>query len=133
MKKNNTIIGQFEWADLTVGNATDLRDFYSGVVGFTHSEVDMGGYQDFCMVSPSDEKTKAGICHARGMNKNIPPLWMIYFNVEDLDQSISEVEERGGTVIDGPKGNTETGRYCFIQDPAGAYCALFQKPGELEE
>ncbi len=127
MNKDKPIIGGFEWADLTVENAEEIRDFYSDVIGYSHSNIKMGDYNDFCMNSPTDEQTKVGICHAKGQNADIPVGWMIYFNVEDLDHSMKAVVAQGGAIVVGPKGTIENGRYCFIKDPAGATCALYQK------
>jgi predicted enzyme related to lactoylglutathione lyase len=127
MKKDKPLIGGFEWADLTVENAEGIRDFYSDVIGYSHSEIKMGEYSDFCMNSPTDKQTKVGICHSRGQNADIPVGWMIYFNVENLDQSMKMVVEQGGSILSGPRGSEKNGRYCFIQDPAGAMCALYQK------
>ena len=41
--------GTIGWIDLTVKNATAVRDFYAQVTGWNHSSIDMGGYEDFCM------------------------------------------------------------------------------------
>ena len=67
----------------------------------------------------------AGICHARGGNADFPPHWIVYFNVDDIDASVAHVTEGGGQVLVGPK-SMGGGRYCVIQDPAGAVCALWQ-------
>ena len=117
-------IGSIGWIDLTIDNATELRDFYADVVGWTSAEVDMGDYADFMMVPP-DAEPVAGVCHARGTNAELPPAWLIYIVVEDLDQSISRCEARGGKIIVGPK-NMGDARYCVIRDPAGAHSALYQ-------
>ncbi len=34
----------------------------------------------------------------------------------------------GGSVIDGPRGGAEQGRFAVIRDPAGAHLALHQAP-----
>ena len=34
-------VGAITWTDLTVGNAVEIRDFYSRVVGWKHSAVEM--------------------------------------------------------------------------------------------
>ena len=125
MAQNKTI-GAIGWIDLTVENATEVRDFYKDVVGFTQTAIDMGGYEDYCVNSPENGETIAGICHKRGGNSKIPSQWMMYINVADLDQSMAAVEKGGGKVIDGPRSMGNQGRYCFIEDPAGAVCALFQ-------
>lgn len=118
--------GSFGWADLTVEHADQVRDFYANVVGFTFSEVDMGGYSDFCMNSPDDGQTKVGVCFARGTNSELPPVWLIYFYVHNLDESLEKLGAGGGKIISGPK-SMGAARYAIIQDPAGAYCALYQE------
>lgn len=118
--------GSFGWADLTVENADQIRDFYSKVIGYSHTEVDMGGYSDFCMNSPDDGQTKTGICYAKDTNNNIPPVWMLYFYVTNLDESLEKLIAGNGKIISGPK-NMGSARYAIIQDPAGAYCALYQE------
>jgi predicted enzyme related to lactoylglutathione lyase len=111
---------------LTVENAQEIRDFYQSVVGWDTSEVDMGGYSDFCMVSPHNGKTVAGICHARGENADLPPQWLVYITVQDLDKSAARCVELGGRVLASSKGLGDMGCFCVIQDPAGAVAALFE-------
>ena len=118
--------GQIGWVDLTVPDAPALRDFYQGVTGWTPSPVDMGGYQDFCMHPAGDPQPVAGICHARGQNEGVPPVWLVYITVDDLDHAISRCLELNGKVLRPATGMGASGRFCIIQDPAGATCALFE-------
>ena len=117
--------GMILWHDLTVENAEAVRDFYAGVVGWRPSPVPMNGYDDFNMSVGEGGEAVAGICHARGPNAEIPPQWMTYVIVENVDQSAARCRELGGTVVVGPKGMGSHGRYCVIRDPAGAVLALF--------
>lgn len=117
--------GVVAWMDLTVPDAEAVRDFYGAVTGWKPSPIPMGGYDDFCMASPSDGMVRSGICHARGGNEGIPPVWMIYINVDNLDRAMEEVTKGGGTVVHGPTAMGPTARYCIIRDPAGAYCGLY--------
>jgi predicted enzyme related to lactoylglutathione lyase len=117
-------VGSIGWVDLTVANAEEVRDFYAQVVGWKPQALDMGGYSDFVMITPSGEG-KAGICHARGNNASQPPVWMVYLMVADLDASVARCEELGGKVLV-PVRSAGGGRFCVIQDPAGAVAALFQ-------
>lgn len=119
-------LGSISWADLTVPAAPAVRDFYRDVVGWEFSEVDMGGYVDFCMNLPGGGEPIAGICHARGANSNLPPQWLVYINVTDLDHSIARCLEGGGDVIAGPRSMGKQGRFCVIRDPAGAAVALVE-------
>jgi len=118
--------GQIGWIDLTVPNATQLRDFYQSVTGWTPSPVDLGGYQDFCMHPAGEAQPVAGICHARGSNQGLPAVWLVYITVDDLDQAISRCLELNGKLLRPATGMGASGRYCVIQDPAGATCALFE-------
>jgi hypothetical protein len=56
---------------------------------------------------------------------DLPPQWLIHITVPDVDASASRCVERGGKVVAGPRGMGSYGRYCVIQDPAGAVAALF--------
>ena len=118
-------IGSIGWIDLSVPEAETLRDFYSEVVGWKAQPVDMGGYSDFNMTAPASGEPKAGVCHARGGNLEIPQAWIIYIVVADLDASLAACRERGGEVLGEPRKMGEA-RYAFIRDPAGAACALYQ-------
>ena len=115
--------GTIVWRDLTVPDAEAIRDFYSAVTGWTSSPQDMGGYDDYNMISAADGQVVAGICHARGSNANLPSQWLVYVAVESMDQSIKRCIESGGQVIDGPRSMGEM-RFCVIQDPAGAVMGL---------
>ena len=118
--------GSIGWIDITVPNAESLRDFYQNVTGWAPSTVDMGGYNDFCMHPSPGGEPVAGICHARGPNAAMPPQWIIYITVDDLDESIRRCRELGGRLRVPVRPMGATGRYCVIEDPAGAVAALFE-------
>lgn len=118
--------GSIVWTDLTVQDAAELRDFYGEVVGWKPADVAMGDYNDFSMHSPSTGEAVAGVCHARGPNAGLPPQWLIYVTVENLDRRMARCRDLGGEVIAGPKSMGGHGRYCVIRDPAGAVMALIE-------
>ena len=99
--------------------------FYSSVIGWKTMDVSMGEYNDYCMMSPDDDVVRAGVCHQRGVNKDIPSAWIMYVNVADLDASMEAVKNGGGEIVNGPRKMGEKARYCIIKDPAGAYLGLF--------
>ena len=126
MDENRVKAGTIGWIDLTVSNAEHVRDFYQQVVGWSNSPVEMDGYQDFCMITPSGNVPITGICHAKGANADLPPQWLIYITVENLDRSIEACTKAGGSIVAGPKNMGEEGRFCVIKDPAGAVAALYE-------
>ena len=123
--------GQIGWIDLTVPAADSLREFYSDVAGWTPSPVSMGDYQDYCM-NAADGQSVAGICHARGGNANVPPVWVVYIVVADLDVAMQRCEARGGKILGAPRSAGAGSRFCIIQDPAGAISALYESRSQSE-
>jgi hypothetical protein len=117
-------IGSVGWVDLTIPDAEKLCDFYCAVVGWKPEGCDMGGYQDYSMLTPSGKGT-AGVCHARGVNANIPPVWLVYFVVADVAGSVAVCKANGGEVLVEPR-SMGGGTFAVIRDPAGAVCALYQ-------
>ncbi|MHC5110167.1 MAG: VOC family protein [Planctomycetota bacterium] len=122
MSDQNPPLGSVSWRDLSVPDAARLRDSYHQVAGWNTQAVSMGDYDDYSMLS-QDGDDAAGICHARGSNANIPPQWLIYITVDDVDARAQKCVELGGRIVDGPRAGGP-GRFCIIEDPAGAVAAL---------
>lgn len=122
---DDTQVGKIGWIDITVDNASGLRDFYAEVTGWKPENVNMGEYRDFVMAMPGNGEPAAGICHSRGDNAELPAQWLIYIIVADVDDSAAECANRGGKVLLGPKP-LSGGRFCVIEDPSGAVAALYQ-------
>ena len=121
-------LGHPVWFDLTVPAADPTRDFYADVLGWSHAPIDMGGYSDYVMSAP-DGAGVAGVCHARGGNADMPPVWMVYFQVADVEAAVEAVRGAGGEVLKDPS-RAGPGRYAVIRDPAGAVCALYETESE---
>lgn len=120
--------GTVAWMDLTVPNATVVKDFYAAVAGWGVMPIDMEGYEDFCMMPPGSDAPATGICHARGVNADLPPQWLIYITVPDVPAAVKICLEKGGKVLRDTR-EMGGGKMAVIQDPAGAVAALFQ-PGD---
>lgn len=116
--------GKVVWHDLTVPNADKVRDFYSALVGWKSEDHPMGDYADYEM--RASDKSAVGVCHKRGMNENVPSVWMIYINVYDLKACLEKVETLGGKVLEVRNGENGSPWVAYIQDPAGTAFALFQ-------
>ena len=117
--------GAICWQDLTIDNAEQIRDFYQASLGWVAQSVAMDGYDDFAMYD-SAGNCVAGICHHRGTNEGIPPQWLVYVQVDDLDQRLKNVLAHGGKIIREPR--PLSGQRCaIIADPAGAVMAICGK------
>jgi predicted enzyme related to lactoylglutathione lyase len=124
-------VGRIAWLDLTVPDASATRDFYRQVVGWSVQEVAMkdGGrrYADYSMLA-EDGTPAAGVCHGRGVNAGLPPVWMLYLPVGDLAESLSRVQEGGGEVLKSMRGEDGSYVYAAVRDPVGVHFALV--PGQ---
>lgn len=147
-------IGEIAWMDLSVNDAEAVSQFYQRVLGWSREPVamTMGNekYSDFVMTSVVNLQgaTKAsnskvdenphgtspvnphslmtGICHAKGENKDMPAVWLPYFLVKNLDESVIKIAENGGSLATKIK-NVGDDRYIVFKDPAGALAAIYQK------
>jgi uncharacterized protein len=120
-------VGRIGWLDLTVSDAAATRDFYRQVIGWAVRDVAMKdgdvGYADYEMLG-DDGAPAAGVCHARGVNAELPPVWLIYLTVADIAESLWRVLNEGGKVVSEARGKDGHFAYATVQDPAGAYFAL---------
>ncbi len=120
-------IGCISWLDLTVANASATRDFYQKVVGWSVQDVAMEDtserYADYSMLG-DDGNPAAGVCHARGVNVGLPPIWMLHLPVGDLAESLRRVQEGGGKIVKETTGGDGGYAYAVVQDPVGACLAL---------
>jgi predicted enzyme related to lactoylglutathione lyase len=138
-------IGDMAWMDLSVPNAEQVKDFYQKVLGWNSEAVKMSCgeevYADFAMNSvneysttkeesstnnASDTQFVTGICHAKGANEDMPPVWLPYFLVADIELAVSTVIKEGGELATNIKSMGDD-KYVVIKDPAGAQCALYHK------
>ncbi len=120
-------VGCISWLDLTVSDASAIRDFYAQVVDWSVQDVEMEDagerYADYNMFG-DDGNPAAGVCHARGVNLGLPPIWIIYLPVGDLAESLRRVREGGGKVLKATRGTDGEYAYAAVQDPVGACLAL---------
>lgn len=120
-------IGSIISADLTVENADQIRDFYKEVIGWGSEDMPMedenGKYNDYVMKT-KEGNWVGGVCHARGTNKDLKPIWTIYIAVEDVSRSVAKCKDLGGKVLKEVKGEDGTFYYALIQDPARATLAI---------
>jgi len=121
--------GTIVFADLTTPVSEELHTFYAQVIGWSAEEVHMrdgdGEYADYSMKTPAGDGV-TGICSARGVNAEIPPVRVPYFASSDVSNAVTTCLDLGGTVVKEMK--SEEGQYYFaiLKDPAGTVFAVYQ-------
>lgn len=113
--------GALTWNDLTTPDPDAAARFYGDWLGWTTEEIPGGdGYR----VIRNGERTNGGMLPLRPEMGGVPPNWMPYFGVEDLEQATARVRELGGAVHFGPM-QVPQGAFTVVGDPQGAVFALW--------
>ena len=56
----------------------------------------------------------------------IPPHWLAYILVDNVEQSLEKARKNGATVIKPVQKASDVGLFAIIKDPVGAHIALWQ-------
>jgi predicted enzyme related to lactoylglutathione lyase len=51
---------------------------------------------------------------------DVPPHWLVYFQVDDCDKSVEQAKSLGAKVTMGPQDFPGVGRLALLNDPQGA-------------
>jgi predicted enzyme related to lactoylglutathione lyase len=118
--------GRFVWYELMTTDLAAARAFYGQVVGWQVMDTQMSG-EDYWMFT-AGEQPVAGLMtlpeDARKMG--VPPNWIGYVGVADVDATAAKVTATGGTVHVPPMDIPNVGRFSVVADPQGASFALFK-------
>jgi predicted enzyme related to lactoylglutathione lyase len=116
--------GAFSWNELATRDLSGSKKFYSGLFGWKLDTQDMGGGMKYTMIENSS-RPNGGVIEMDAKWEGIPPHWMVYFWVDDVDASAKKVAESGGK-ISVPPTDIPPGRFSVVNDPQGAVFTLFK-------
>src|ERR1035438_7527307 len=88
--------GTLCWADLSTPDAKRASDFYSGLFGWqiAADPKDKSGYLHI----KNGEQFIGGVPPASYRRPGVPPHWMAYFQVDDVDASANKAKELGASL-----------------------------------
>jgi predicted enzyme related to lactoylglutathione lyase len=112
--------GAFTWNELITSDAAKALHFYGEIFGWKkQAEHDMGPMGKYLLYGQHD-KTYGGMFTMTAM----PPAWLYYIQVDDLDASLARAKDRGARVANGPMEVPGGTRIVQLFDPQGAAFAL---------
>jgi predicted enzyme related to lactoylglutathione lyase len=111
--------GALCWVDYMAADPAGAREFYGRLFGWTFDEPEANGYR---LVRQAGEVVGGFGQAPRGL----APSWNTYLSTKDADGLIGQVAALGGTVVFGPFGAGEDGRFLFAVDPVGASVGFWQ-------
>jgi predicted enzyme related to lactoylglutathione lyase len=120
--------GTFVWYELGTTDPEAAASFYKQVVGWEAQAIPEMHYT----ILQKDGARIAGVMqlpeHVRA--QGVPPHWVGYINVDDVDAYAKRAEEAGATLRHGPEDIPGIGRFAVLTDPDGAPFNLFKTNGE---
>jgi uncharacterized protein len=118
-------IGEFCWNELATSNVEIAKDFYGKVFSWKFSDYDMGG-MTYTMIKKNDKEIAGIWAIPKDKEKEIPPHWMAYILVENLEASLEIAHKNGASIIKQASKMGDFGLFAIITDPTGAHIALWQ-------
>ncbi|WP_437679156.1 VOC family protein [Sorangium sp. So ce131] len=123
--------GAMLWHEVNTRDHKKAADFYAGVFGLEARKLQAPGI-DY-MTLHKGSKTLGGVLQMNAQwPADVPPHWMVYFAVADVEASNARLAELGGKV-QVPPFDTPYGRQSVVTDPWGAVFTLMtprQPPSE---
>ncbi|RAP35411.1 glyoxalase [Legionella quinlivanii] len=119
-------VGNFCWNELATPDVSAAKEFYGKLLGWQFTEQVTGDMvYNFIKIPGSDDL--GGIWGIPKDRQNeIPPHWMGYILVEDLEDKLEKATELGATVKMPVTPVGEIGYFAILVDPTGAHIALWQ-------
>jgi predicted enzyme related to lactoylglutathione lyase len=114
--------GSFTWAELDTRDVEGAKAFYAAVFGWgaETSPSDEMPYTEFKL---GGESIAGMMDMPPGVPDEVPPYWLVYVAVEDVDASVQRLAELGGTPMM-PGMDFPGGRFAVVADPQGAMFGL---------
>ena len=114
------------WAELDTTDMGSAEKFYTGLFGWG---VKRGGEAANETAYTEWQRGGSSIGGMMTIPKEwgpVPPNWLVYFMVSDVDATTKKAGELGGHAIVPPTDLPKTGRFSVIGDPQGATFAVFK-------
>jgi len=113
--------GAVSWTELTTNDVEAAKKFYGALFGWTFQRFP-GSEMNYDVISLGDRQF-GGVFQTPKQMAGMPPAWVSYITVENVDQTAKNAQELGAKLTVPPMDIPQVGRFCVIQDPQGACIA----------
>ncbi|MFB7836254.1 VOC family protein [Streptomyces sp. NPDC057680] len=117
------VVGAPCWLSLTARDLDAAERFYGAVLGWTFRRDD-GGDREYAVGRLDDQPV--AVIAAVAAELSVRVAWTAFFTVDDVDQAVARIRERGGTVGVGPVGYPPHGRAALAADREGAAFGVWE-------
>ena len=122
---SNYSFGKFVWFEIKTRTPAEAQAFYTELLPWTTADMPFPGgtytllksrERQIGGIAPFDDNTPA----------EVPPHWLSWISVEDVDATAAAVTANGGTVLAGPMDMPDMMRMAFCADAEGAPFAIMR-------
>lgn len=117
--------GEFCWNELMTPDVKKAKEFYGALFGWKSQDHEME-QMTYTLFTQGEKEIGGMLQTPKGQEKQIPPHWMSYISVENLDGMLATASKLGATVTMPATAAGDFGRFAIIVDPTGAHVALWQ-------
>ena len=110
--------GAVSWTELATDDTEAAKQFYGKLFGWTFQTMEMPG-MNYDVISVEGRQF-GGVLKMPQDKAEMPPLWISYVTVENVDEIAKQAVALGAKLIRPPQDIPEVGRFCILQDPQGA-------------
>jgi predicted enzyme related to lactoylglutathione lyase len=112
--------GDFIWYELMTPDPEGSKVFYDAVVGWTIGDAEPA-YNGYRMIGAEGGFAGGVLPLTDEMQQHgARPTWLGYINVDDVDRTVSTIEEAGGKALMPATDIPNVGRIAMVADPQGA-------------
>jgi hypothetical protein len=114
--------GVFHWNELLTNDVAASKDFYAKALGWTYESMQIPGGEGTYTIALSNGKPVGGMYQMQGPQfQGVPPHWMAYISVDDIDSRVANAVKLGAKVTMPPMNIEGVGRFAVLQDATGAH------------
>lgn len=114
--------GHFVWRELMTSDLEASKTFYNGLFGWEYKTSDMPGGTGKYTEIKCGENFVGGMMPLSAIGKEgVPPHWMPYVSIANVDESAAAAKANGGTAPMEPQTIPTVGRMTVIGDGQHAY------------
>lgn len=119
--------GTFCWVELATSDDQAAKSFYTQLFGWDFTDNPMGPDAVYTILK-LDGKDVGGLFKLMPdmVAEGVPPHWLSYVSVDNIDESAEKAKAAGGTLLKEPFDVATLGKMAVVQDPTGAVFALWQ-------
>lgn len=115
--------GKFVWRELSTNDVEGALRFYGELAGWSSKKVEMPNGAYYLLMNGEQQ---VGGLMALAPGVDMPPYWMSYVSVADVDAAVGSAKDLGGEVVWGPLEVDDIGRMATVVDPRGGAISMMK-------